>query len=63
MPLYSLLPAVAEMSAERGWTMAYPRVSNVGLPAYVLYFFLYMASVEFCVFWMHYLLHQGWAYK
>jgi lathosterol oxidase len=64
MPLYSLLPMAAEMAAEKGWTKAYPRIDNVGLPLYVLYFFLYMASVEFGVYWMHRLLHEiKWAYK
>ncbi|KXZ52406.1 hypothetical protein GPECTOR_9g450 [Gonium pectorale] len=63
IPMYSLLPAVTEMAAEKGWTRAYPRVENVGLPAYVLYFFLYMVSVEFGVYWMHRGLHWGWAYK
>ncbi|GFR45951.1 hypothetical protein Agub_g7417 [Astrephomene gubernaculifera] len=64
MPLYSMLPALTEAAAERGWTRAYPRVENVGLPAYVLYFFIYMVSVEFGVYWMHRGLHDvTWLYK
>lgn len=64
MPLYSLLPALAEMAAEKGWTAAYPRVENVGLPLYLVYFVLYMTSVEFGVYWVHRLLHEiKWAYK
>ena len=63
MPLYAWLPALGEYAAEQGWTMAYPRVENVGLPAYVIYFFLYMTSVEFGVYWMHRMLHWGPAYK
>jgi lathosterol oxidase len=64
MPLYSVLPTLTEMAAEKGWTKAYPRIDNVGLPLYILYFFLYMTSVEFCVYWMHRLLHEiKWAYK
>uniref|UniRef100_A0A7S0YCH2 Fatty acid hydroxylase domain-containing protein n=1 Tax=Polytomella parva TaxID=51329 RepID=A0A7S0YCH2_9CHLO len=58
MPLYSLLPTVTEYAAEKGWTVSYPRVENVGLPACVLYFFLYMTSVEFGVYWMHRWLHD-----
>jgi len=64
MPLYSLLPAAAEFCAEQGWTMAYARVDNVGLPLYVLYFFMYMAAVEFGVYWAHRGLHEiKWAYR
>jgi len=64
MPIYSLLPMLAEMAAEKGWTMAYPRVDNVGLPMYAVYFFAYMLSVEFGVYWMHRGLHEiKWAYK
>mmetsp|Transcript_80583 Transcript_80583/g.163938 ORF Transcript_80583/g.163938 Transcript_80583/m.163938 type:complete len:344 (-) Transcript_80583:306-1337(-) len=64
IPLYSLLPMAAELAAEKGWTMAYPRIDNVGLPMYIIYFFLYMASVEFGVYWMHRGLHEiKWAYK
>lgn len=64
MPLYSLLPTLAELAAEKGWTKAYPRIDNVGLPLYILYFFAYMTSVEFGVYWMHRGLHEiKWAYK
>jgi lathosterol oxidase len=64
MPLYSILPTMIEMAAEKGLTMAYPRIENVGLPMYVIYFFLYMTSVEFGVYWMHRGLHEiKWAYK
>jgi lathosterol oxidase len=64
MPLYSLLPALTEFCAEMGWTFAYPRIDNVGLPMYAIFFFLYMVSVEFCVYWMHRGLHEiRWAYK
>lgn len=58
IPSYSLLPAVSEFVVERGWTRVYSRVGDVGLPAYVGYFFLYMALVEFGVYWMHRLLHD-----
>jgi lathosterol oxidase len=58
MPLYAVLPAVTEYCVEQGWTLAYARVSDVGLPKYVLYFILYMTSVEFFVYWQHRLLHD-----
>eukprot|EP00798_Chlamydomonas_sp_ICE-L_P014177 gene14177-20144_t len=58
IPLYSLLPAFSEYCAEEGWTMVYPRVENVGLPMYVIYFYLYMCSVEFGVYWVHRGLHD-----
>eukprot|EP00887_Chlorella_sp_A99_P002520 scaffold6.g2520.t1 len=63
MPLYSMLPVATEYVVEQGWTLAYGRVADVGLPRYFLYFFLYMASVEFCVYWQHRLLHSGWGYR
>ena len=63
MPLYSVLPTLAELAAEKGWTMAYPRVENVGLPTYLVYFVLYMTSVEFGVYWVHRSLHFDWLYK
>lgn len=58
IPLYSLLPASAEYAAEQGWTMVYPRVENVGLPMYIFWFYVYMTSVEFGVYWMHRGLHD-----
>lgn len=64
IPLYSLLPTLTEWAAEKGWTMAYPRIENVGLPMYILYFVMYMSSVEFGVYWMHRGLHEiKWAYR
>lgn len=58
MPLYALLPAATEAMCERGWTLAYARFSDVGLARYLLYFALYMTSVEFFVYWQHRLLHD-----
>jgi lathosterol oxidase len=64
MPLYSILPTLTEAAAEAGWTRAYARVGQVGLAQHVAYFFLYMASVEFGVYWMHRGLHEiKWAYR
>ncbi|KAL6781587.1 Delta(7)-sterol-C5(6)-desaturase [Auxenochlorella protothecoides] len=58
MPLYAMLPAFNEFAIEKGWTRTYSRVSDVGLPMYVVYFFTYMLSVEFFVYWAHRLLHE-----
>lgn len=64
MPLYTLLPTVTEFAAEKGWTMAYPRVMNVGLLMHLVYFVLFMTSVEFGIYWMHRGLHDiPWAYR
>ena len=58
MPLYATLPALTEAVVERGWTRVYSRVDDVGLGWYIGYFVLYMASVEFFVYWMHRGLHD-----
>lgn len=58
MPMYALLPTVTDVIVESGCTKAYPRVDDVGLPLYILYFFVYMTIVEFGVYWMHRLLHE-----
>ncbi|KAK9824011.1 hypothetical protein WJX72_006951 [[Myrmecia] bisecta] len=58
MPLYAMLPSVTEWAIERGWTLVYTRIDDVGLPRHLLYFALYMTSVEFFVYWMHRLLHD-----
>lgn len=39
------------------------RVADVGLGRYVLYFALYMTSVEFFVYWQHRILHLGIGYR
>ncbi len=58
MPLYAALPAVTEAVVEAGWTRVYSRIADVGAPRYLAYFALYMASVEFFVYWMHRGLHD-----
>ena len=58
MPLYSMLPAVAEFCVEQGWTRSYSRISDVGLGWYLTYFVLYMTCVEYFVYWMHRGLHD-----
>lgn len=58
MPLYATLPALTEAVVERGWTRVYSRIGDVGVGWYLGYFVLYMASVEFFVYWMHRGLHD-----
>ncbi|EFN51518.1 hypothetical protein CHLNCDRAFT_37407 [Chlorella variabilis] len=63
MPLYAMLPTITEYCVEQGWTLAYARVADVGLARYLLYFVLYMMSVEFFVYWQHRILHMGVGYS
>lgn len=58
LPCYSLLPALTEEIVERGWTLSYSSISDVGVPQYVALFVLYIAFVEFGVYWMHRGLHD-----
>ncbi|BDA50276.1 probable lathosterol oxidase at C-terminar half [Coccomyxa sp. Obi] len=58
MPLYAMLPALTEAVVERGWTRVYTRIDDVGIAWYLVYFVLYMTSVEFFVYWMHRGLHD-----
>ncbi|XRB20138.1 delta(7)-sterol-C5(6)-desaturase [Pseudoscourfieldia marina] len=58
MPLYTALPAVCEAIVERGYTLVYPRVDDFGVGAFVLFFVVYLTSVEFGVYWMHRSLHD-----
>ena len=64
IPLYAALPALTEWVVENGYTLAYSRISDVGLAKYIAYFVLYMTSVEFCVYWQHRNLHDiKWGYR
>ena len=38
-------------------------MGDVGLGRYILYFALYMTSVEFFVYWQHRMLHMGAGYR
>jgi hypothetical protein len=58
LPWYSLLPALTEEIIERGWTLSYSSISDVGVPQFVGLFVLYIAFVEFGVYWMHRGLHD-----
>ena len=58
LPLYALLPSITEELCERGLTLTYAHVSDVGVPRLCGYLVLYMAFVEFGVYWMHRGLHD-----
>ena len=58
MPLYSALPSLSEYITEEGWTKCFPRLSNVGWPAYLFYLAIYLVFVEFGIYWMHRELHD-----
>mmetsp|Transcript_22303 Transcript_22303/g.49043 ORF Transcript_22303/g.49043 Transcript_22303/m.49043 type:complete len:354 (-) Transcript_22303:312-1373(-) len=58
IPLYTMLPPFAEYFIKNGYTLAYGKVESVGWGMYCAYFVLYMASVEFGVYWMHRKLHE-----
>lgn len=58
IPLYTMLPPFAEYFIKGGWTLTYGKVESVGWSMYCAYFVLYMASVEFGVYWMHRKLHE-----
>lgn len=58
MPWYTLLPTVSEYMIESGWTRCYTRIADVGFPAYFLYLAIYLAIVEFGIYWMHRELHD-----
>jgi hypothetical protein len=64
LPMYSLLPSITEELCERGYTLTYAHVSDVGVPKFAACLVLYMAFVEFGVYWMHRGLHDiPWGYK
>lgn len=58
MPLYTLLPSLSEYAIERGWTRCYSEIEEVGWPNYIVYNILYMAFIEFFIYWMHRGLHD-----
>lgn len=58
MPLYCVLPTFAEYVVEHDWTKCYPRVLDVGWPAYAFHIITYLTFIEFCIYWMHRGLHD-----
>lgn len=58
MPWYCALPAISEYMVENGWTRCFSRISDVGLPAYLIYLVINLVVVEFGIYWMHRELHD-----
>lgn len=58
MPIYVSLPTLSEYMIERGWTRCYLNIDDVGVLSYILLTFLYLALVEFGIYWMHRGLHD-----
>lgn len=48
IPMYTMLPPLAEWFIRKGYTLCYAQVDTVGWPMYAVYFVMYMASVEVC---------------
>ena len=58
MPIYVMLPVFSEYMVERGWSKCYSSIHEVGLFRHVISTFLYLALVEFGIYWVHRLLHD-----
>ncbi|KAG6500384.1 delta(7)-sterol-C5(6)-desaturase-like [Zingiber officinale] len=58
MPLYCGLPTISEYMVERGWTRCYSSIGEVGWLAHTVYLMIYLALVEFGIYWMHRELHD-----
>ncbi|XP_031499731.1 delta(7)-sterol-C5(6)-desaturase-like [Nymphaea colorata] len=58
LPLFTLLPAVAEYVIEKGCTKTFVRVEEVGWPMHILYTTLYLFIAEFGLYWTHRLMHD-----
>ncbi|CAL9219319.1 unnamed protein product [Arabidopsis halleri] len=59
MPWHSLLPAVSEYMIEHGWTQCYSTIDHFNWFHCILYIALYLALVEFGVYWIHKGLHDN----
>ena len=60
MFLYAALPVLAEWFVEKGWTVCYYYIEDIGGWSYYLAFtLLYMSMVEVGVYWMHRTLHEN----
>ncbi|CAN6451557.1 unnamed protein product [Victoria cruziana] len=58
LPVFSLLPAVAEHVIEKGWTRAFVRIEEVGWPKHVLCTSIYLLIAELGLYWTHRLMHE-----
>ncbi|XP_024015718.1 putative Delta(7)-sterol-C5(6)-desaturase 2 isoform X2 [Eutrema salsugineum] len=58
MPWYTLLPAISEYMIERGWTKCYSSLDQINWFLCLIYIALYLALIEFGVYWTHKELHE-----
>ncbi len=58
MPAYVALPTLSEYMVEQGWTRCFPRIEEVGWPAYLGLIVTYLVIVEFGIYWIHRELHD-----
>ena len=58
LPLYALYVTFDEYVVENGWTRCFPRISDVGLQAYLGCVIVYLCVCEFAIYWVHRLLHD-----
>ncbi|CAM6056060.1 unnamed protein product [Sphagnum tenellum] len=58
MPAYVALPTLSEFMVEQGWTRCFPRIEEVGWPAYLGLIITYLVIVEFGIYWIHRELHD-----
>ena len=50
---YTLMPTLSEWAVENGYTFSYYSIGQYGWPMYLLFHFIYLAFVEFCIYWIH----------
>ncbi|KAK9688651.1 hypothetical protein RND81_09G001000 [Saponaria officinalis] len=58
VPLGVFLHTGMEYVVEMGWTRCFPRISDVGVVAYLCYVIVYLGIVEAGTYWVHRLLHE-----
>jgi lathosterol oxidase len=63
LPVLTWLPSFAEYIVEKGWTLSYVQIDEVGWVNWGLHIGAYLLFVEFWVYWFHRLLHVPFFYK
>jgi lathosterol oxidase len=64
LPWYTLMPTLSDWLAERGYTRAYHSMDGYGgWGMYFVHHALYLLFVEFCIYWIHRILHWGVLYR
>lgn len=58
IPYGTLLSTGFEWMVENGWTRCYPRIGDVGWTNYVFHTLMFLAMLEFGIYWAHRLMHD-----